>query len=165
MAEHKPENKRQAEAFDYYYSLGQDRTYDKVADYIGRSRSSIIGWARKYKWQDRIIQRDRANNLKMFANTDREVADRLEQYRKAVLISVLGFLKDLKEGKIKIKTVTEFIKMVELDMKLMELQDKNKENGDSIIKISIETRETMGRLMEEIQNIVEPDDEDGDSDA
>ena len=71
-------------------------------------------------------------------------------------------MKDLKEQKIKIKTVPEFVKMVELDMKLMELQDKQRDNGDSIIKISIETRETMGRLLEEIKDIAEPMDEDGD---
>lgn len=162
MAEQRPENKRQAEAFDYYYSLGPDRTYDKVAEYIGRSRSSVLGWANKYKWKDRVIQRDRENNIKLFKRTDNEMVDRLEQYRKAVLISVLGFLKDLKEQKIKIKTVPEFVKMVELDMKLMELQDKQRDNGDSIIKISIETRETMGRLLEEIKDIAEPMDEDGD---
>jgi len=44
-------------AFEYYYNLGQDRTYTKVAAYMHRSNGTIMKWSNDFGWWDRINAR------------------------------------------------------------------------------------------------------------
>lgn len=58
------ETLRHQKAFEYYYSLGHDRTYPKVASQFTVSRTSIKNWAKAFNWQQRVQERDMKNAKK-----------------------------------------------------------------------------------------------------
>lgn len=118
------ETLRQAKAFDLYYSLGASRSYEAVAASIGVSKNSVYNWAKAYNWQERVRQRDEANARELYKKTDTEVVDNLAVYRKVITESVKDYVKNLKNGKVKINSPTDFIKLVELDIKISEIMNR-----------------------------------------
>jgi hypothetical protein len=67
------------DAFDFYVSLGADRTYEAVAAHFGVSHSGIKKAARRENWQDRIadIEAEVQGRInKRFADEAEEMRDR-----------------------------------------------------------------------------------------
>ena len=54
----KKESAVQREGFEYYYSLGSERSYAKVALKFKKSKSTIELWGKTYKWQVRTAERE-----------------------------------------------------------------------------------------------------------
>lgn len=75
------ETKRHGDAFDYYYALGAERSYTKVASKFNISRTSLSKWGRAFNWKTRIAQRDIENNKKGEAKTNRAVVNTKADYR------------------------------------------------------------------------------------
>lgn len=131
------ETLRQAKAFDLYYSLGANRSYEAVAAQIGVSKNSIYNWAKSYNWQERIRLRDKANAKELYKKTDAEVVDNLAVYRQVITASVKDYVKNLKNGKVKINSPTDFIKLVELDIKISEIINRDNNNSEEDTKTVI----------------------------
>lgn len=115
------ETLRQAKAFDTYYAMGDSRSYEAVARKLGVSKTSIARWAKVNNWQERIKERDKDIASKMYEKTDSDLVNTLTNYRKVITASVGEYIKNLKDNKIRIQTPYDFIKLVELDLKLIEL--------------------------------------------
>ena len=139
------ETLRQAKAFDLYYSMGNDRSYEAVSQQIGVSKNSIYNWAKMFKWQDRVKERDNTNAKKMYEQTDSNIVGTMVSYRKVISASVADYIKNLKEGKVKISTPSDFIKLVELDIKLTELMSNNEksliEDTKTVINFNLSKKE------------------------
>lgn len=120
------ETLRQAKAFDLYYAMGSDRSYEAVSQEIGVSKNSIYAWSKKFNWQDRVKERDNANVKRMYEETDNNIVSTMVSYRKVISASVADYIKNLKEGKVKINSASDFIKLVELDIKIAELMNTEK---------------------------------------
>lgn len=54
----KKENEVTLRAFEYYYSLGENRSLKQVAKKFGRKVGSIEHWSSSLGWADRIRERD-----------------------------------------------------------------------------------------------------------
>lgn len=52
------------EAFEYYYSLGDKRSKQVVANKFERSLQTIRNWEKEFSWEDKIIKRDVENAKK-----------------------------------------------------------------------------------------------------
>ncbi len=63
------------DAFDFYLSLGSERSYQTVADKYGVSKQSVTKLATREKWQQRIA----AIEAKARANTDARAVETLEE--------------------------------------------------------------------------------------
>lgn len=145
------ETPRQAKAFDIYYEMGVNgghRSLRAVASEIGVSLTSVSKWAKDNKWKARIAERDAKNNASLFEATDKRVVDELVSYRKIISASIGDYIKNLKTGSVKINTPAEFIKLVELDMKLLQLQEQRDIDKDDTLELEI--------------SFVDDDDEEGD---
>ena len=112
------ETEAQKQAFDLYYGMGEKRSLEAVANACGRSNRTIGEWSRKFGWKDRIVQREieDAANQGSVANS---VIDAKAEYRKIIRALVAGFVKDYKAGKIRIKNVQDFERVVKLDLMLL----------------------------------------------
>lgn len=101
------ETLRHQEAFDYYYSLGEKRSYPQVADKFTVSRTSIKVWSKEFKWQNEIIKRDKKNALKLQAKTDKAILKTKAEYRKEIQdsLSLLRGTLALLAEKVKGKTI------------------------------------------------------------
>jgi hypothetical protein len=56
-------------AFEYYYLLGETRSYDKVAEKFKVNRLTIWRWAKKFDWRKRILDRNLAFSEKLQEST------------------------------------------------------------------------------------------------
>lgn len=142
------ETLRQSQAFDYYYSLGENRSYETVAEKFGVSKNSVYNWSKYNHWRERIAKRDAENAKEIFKRTDEDIVDNLVQYRKLIAGSIGSYYKQLKDGVVKITSPSDFIKLVELDVKLAEIlkTDHSKNNIDDTLC------DLLGRMGEVIIN-------------
>ena len=86
------EKQKHREAYEYYYLLGDKRSYPQVAAKFTTSRTSVKKWSKAFNWQERIIIRDK------------EIGDKVE--KKVVASSIekrAQMLKDL----VRMETITE----------------------------------------------------------
>ena len=130
----KVETLRHTEAYDYYYSLGEKRSYPKVALKFTVSRTSIKKWAKNFNWQKRVEQRDIENAKSIEKKTNKIIVNSKADYR-AEIKTQLGILKailnkvikDIKKEKIidinnidDLKDViSSYEKLCKLDLNLM----------------------------------------------
>ncbi len=113
------ENIKHLEAFDYYYGLGEERSYMQVSDKYGISMTTVGKWGKVFNWVQRVKDRDQANIQRRMDLTDEDIVAEKVQYRKIIKATIGKFLEELKAGGIKITSVNDLYKLVELDMKLM----------------------------------------------
>lgn len=112
------ETEAQKQAFDLYYGMGEKRSLEAVAAGCGRSTRTIGEWSRSFGWKDRVVQREieDAANQGSVANS---VIDAKAEYRKIIRALIAGFVKDYKAGKVRIKNITDFERVVKLDLMLL----------------------------------------------
>ena len=84
----KRETPRHAEAFEYYYSLGDNRSWEKVADEFNVSVTSIQRWNDSFNWQARVEIRNNEINKAIEARSKKENVDK----RARMIHSVDGLL-------------------------------------------------------------------------
>lgn len=96
----KKETLKHQKAFDLYYSLGESRSLPQVAKETGISVTSIKRWAVSFNWQNRVIERDRKNALRIQKRTDTQIVNEKAEYRRqiksAIGIVLAGFQKVFK---------------------------------------------------------------------
>lgn len=126
------ENELQRKAFELYYGLGDKRSLRAVAETIGRTERTVAGWSRSFNWVARVTQRniEDAQNSKE-AKITAELTDVRTKYRILINNLMADFSKDIAHGKVKVKNVNDFERLVKLDMLLMGEATERVENGGS----------------------------------
>ena len=164
----KKETLRHQEAFDYYYSLGENRSYAKVADKFNVALGTVTKWAGSFSWQRRVIERDRKISLQMQRDLDKQILEDKKNYRKIIQASVKKYIDNLSAGKVTVNSVKDLDMLLRLDKLFMDDLDKGTaDDFNNLISVSGETSDTVNRLMDELSGVVEPPDleEEGDEDA
>lgn len=115
----KPENLKQLQAFEYYYSLGSNRNIQAVSKQFKRTDRTIYGWSGCYNWKERVMQRDIVIGKELAHKNINAVIDEKANYRKIIKLGMMEFVKELKDGTIKLRTVADYERMVKLDLILM----------------------------------------------
>jgi transposase len=114
------ETLRHQQAFDYYYSLGHERSYPQVASEFTVSLTSIKKWAKAFKWQQRIIDRDIENAQKLEEKTNNTIVDARSKYLIVIQATLHQFMKKLKSGNIRINSVKDLETLAKLELLLRE---------------------------------------------
>ena len=148
---------RHQKAFQYYYSLGDKRSYPLVAEKFSVSLTSIKKWSKAHNWLDRVQQRDIEISRRIEKKTNTAIVNSKADYRaeirenlkllKALLATALQKVKG-PDGKIKsqliigvesAKNVADVIqayeKLVKLDLVLIGEADSRTEE---VIRVEIE---------------------------
>lgn len=145
------ESLRHLKAFEYYYALGPSRTFKKVANEFNVSSTSITVWARDFNWEQRVYERETKAFKRIQDSNDEEMIKQMNAYKTVIQASISEYIKNLKGGKIKVTKVSDFAKLVELDLKLngfieKEINKDNNNDNNNENKISNETKNTLDRL-------------------
>jgi hypothetical protein len=82
------ETLRHQEAFELYYKLGPKRSYAKVGQQIGISKTSIDKWGRNFNWGKRVKKRDKEMAEKIIKKNNRVILKTKEEYHKEVQDSI-----------------------------------------------------------------------------
>jgi len=69
------------EAFEYYYTLGAERSHEKVAEKFGVSVAAVNKWSQKYDWQTRKFERDVLIQKAVEERTNDEIIKTRVRYR------------------------------------------------------------------------------------
>jgi hypothetical protein len=121
-----------SEAFEYYYSLGKDRSLVQVAQKFSKSETSVNKWNKAFSWQERIELRDIENSKKLAEKTDSTIVNEKANYRKIIKAAIATFVEKLKSKEIKVIEVSDLEKLIKLDLLLMG------ESTEEIHKIIVE---------------------------
>lgn len=113
------ESLEQAKAFDYYYTLGKDRNLKKVAKHVKKSIATVKNWSRQNKWPDRVEERDTKNATALMEKTDETLLSTKEEYRELIKKAVEKYFQDFLKGKLAVKNIQDFERLVKLDLQLM----------------------------------------------
>jgi len=124
------EKLKHKEAFEYYYSLGDKRSYPQVALKFTVSRTSIKKWSKAFNWLDRVELRDIDNGKKLEAKTDKAIVNSKADYRALIKKVVEEFEQKLINKKIIISKPGDLAEMAKLDLLMM---GEATEKGELII--------------------------------
>ena len=108
------EQERHRKAFEYYYSLGEKRTYQAVARHLGFSLQSVKLWGRKFAWKRKLKEREGEVARAMAArNVDAEVSNR-SRNKQIIQLALVQLAKAIAEGKIKMN-LSDLERLVRLE--------------------------------------------------
>lgn len=156
MGMSKPETARQKSAFEYFYSLGKERSMNKVANYFGVSTAAVKAWHDKFMWDERVEERDNEIARDMKEKDEDSFIAEMEGNRKIIRAAMAEFIKKLKEGKVQVEKVRDAVNLLKLDMEYVtfinQLKIQKQENKD-VLMVSNDTKETLGILLLELDKL------------
>ena len=134
------ETLKNKEAFELYYSMGNDRSLAKLKAKLMSSKSpySVLNlktfqrWSKNFNWQERIALRDVNNGKELEKKVDKEIVNSKADYRALVKKVVQKFEEKLKDNKIRIERPEDLNIMAKLDLVLM---GEAPEDKDFVIKV------------------------------
>jgi hypothetical protein len=130
------------EAFEYYYSLGENRSLPQVAQRFTVSTTSLKKWSGSFNWQERILQRDIEIGKKLVTKTNSTVLDEKANYRKIIKDAINSM------GTVRAESAKDLEILVKLDLLRMgEARDKT----DTDIKMDL-SHLTTEQIRELIKN-------------
>lgn len=149
MAQLSKENSLQKEAFELYYHMGDKRSLRAVAEKIERTERTVAGWSRAFSWVDRVKQREIEDAKNMGGNAlNSQTTDVKTRYRIMINNLMAKATKMIAEGKLGIRNVQDFERVIKLDLLLMgesvdrselvgatELSQADKDRLDKIAKL------------------------------
>lgn len=113
MASETPE---QAQAFQVYYAMGSERSYDKVAKKLNKHRNTILGWGKKFKWRERI---DTTNSIVVSGMDESLAKATIDTKEQSKMISQMlrdQFQEAVAKGDITIRNVHDFVTVDKHDL-------------------------------------------------
>ena len=113
------ETLRHKEAFEYYYSLGEKRSFKLVEGQFKVSNMSVARWSKFFNWQDRIVQRDIENGKELSKKVNSNIVNSKADYRALIRQTVELYKQKLNDGKIIINRPQDLETLVKLDLNLM----------------------------------------------
>lgn len=79
-----PQRRIPHDAFDFYFGLGPDRSYEKVAERYGCTKRGIVKVASRERWQDRLAKVETEARAKADKKKSETLAEQKEQHLQAL---------------------------------------------------------------------------------
>jgi uncharacterized protein YjcR len=96
LAKEQPHHQR---AFEHYYGLGEQRSYERVASELGVAPSTVKLWARSFGWRDRLRERDLEVAREVAGRTLTDEVSRRERSLQIVHLAMVQLAKRLLRAK------------------------------------------------------------------
>lgn len=144
----KKETLKHKEAYEYYYSLGSERSLQKVADEFGVTLKAVAQWNMSFNWQERTVQRDTEIGKKLQEKTIDTILNEKANYRKIIKLAVGQIVENMRAGEMTYK-IQDLDKLIRLDMYLLGENDSSVkiENNHTLSDSDKEIIQTLGNSM------------------
>jgi hypothetical protein len=148
------EKEHHEQAFEYYYGMGERRSYEKVAARFQVALSTVKLWGKSFHWKQRVRERDADVAREMAARTLSDEVSRRERSVQIVQLALVQLAKAIAEGKVKM-TLGDLDKLIRLEAFLSDLPDSRQEIvfADLKNKSSQELRQMMRDEIESLKEI------------
>lgn len=105
-------------AFELYNSLGSERSLEKVAHFLGKSKRSVESWSTEFKWQERLDKLEKEQKEKYRAQYEK-----LAELQLKIKTSCAEKFLEYIESKSKISDFKEYLGIVgsEIDLNFLGL--------------------------------------------
>ena len=113
-------------AFEFYCSLGEHRSYDKVAKEFIVARSTVRLWGKSFAWKDRLQKRDTQLARELASRTFTDEVSRRERSLQIVQMGLLSVAKAITEGEVK-ATMADLDRLIRLEAFLSNEPDSRQE--------------------------------------
>jgi hypothetical protein len=125
------EQEHHKKAFEFYYGMGEGRSYGKVAQEFGVSLGAVKLWGRSFDWKRRVWARDGEVARALADENTKAGVERASRNRKIVGLALVQVAKAIAEGKVK-PTISDLDRLIRLEEFLRE--DDPKERTKFIIE-------------------------------
>ena len=113
-------------AFEYYYALGEKRSYDKVTAEFSVSLSTVKLWGQSFNWKHRVKDRDIQIAREMASRTLSDGVNHRERNLQIVQMSLVRIAKAIVDGEVKM-TLSDLDKLIRLESFLRDEPDSRTE--------------------------------------
>jgi hypothetical protein len=146
LAKEQPHHLR---AFEHYYGLGEQRSYERVAAEFSVAPSTVKLWARSFGWQERVRDREVEIAREVAGRTMSDEVSRRERSLQIVHLALVQLAKAIAEGDIRM-TLSDLDKLIRLEaflcdepesrheLVLNDLRDKSDSELREMVKQEIE---------------------------
>jgi len=114
------ETLKHKEAYEFYYSLGDKRSYQQVASRFAVSNTSVKKWAVAFCWQKRIRERDQELGQRLEKVTNNSIVEEKARLLSVVKGSLNKFIERLRSGAIVPNSIADLERLVKLYLLLLE---------------------------------------------
>lgn len=111
LAKEQPHHLR---AFEHYYGLGEQRSYERVATELSVAPSTVKLWARSFGWRERLRKRDLEVAREVAGRTLTDEVSRRERSLQIVHLAMVQLAKAIAEGEVKM-TLADLDKLIRLE--------------------------------------------------
>ncbi len=148
------EQAHQEKAFEFYYAMGERRSYEKVSAKFGVALSTVKLWGKSFNWKERIRERDIQVAREMATRALSDEVSRRERSLQIVQMALVQLAKAIAEGKVKM-TLGDLDKLIRLEAFLSDLPDSRQEVifADLKNKSTEELREMMRKEIEALKEL------------
>lgn len=137
-------NPRQQEAFEYYYSLGSDRSHSKVAKKFDMSTTTVKRYSKDFGWSNLIRERDRGVSSAIKEVGEEEaIATALEVQKMTTSIIRKAYAEFL-AGKVKFKNIADIEKAFKIYLEVSKMVEHSEEEDEQI--------DNLASLVEALKN-------------
>jgi len=120
------EQEHHRKAFEYYYALGEKRSYPATAKKFGVSVSSVKLWGRSFGWKKRLKERDAEVARTMAQRSMKDEVSHRTRNRQLVQLALVQLAKAIASGKVKM-TLGDLDRLVRLEAFLADEPDSRQE--------------------------------------
>jgi hypothetical protein len=113
------EREHHKKAFEFYYALGEARSYRQVAEESGVSLGTVKLWGRSFDWNGRIQERDAEVARAMADRSMKKGIERGFRNSRIIELGLVQVAKAIAEGKVKM-TVSDLDRLIRLEEYLTE---------------------------------------------
>jgi hypothetical protein len=151
LAKEQPHHLR---AFEHYYGLGEGRSYERVAAEFSVAPGTVKLWARSFRWQERVRDRDIEIAREVAGRTMSDEVTRRERSLQIVHLALVQLAKAIAEGDIRM-TLSDLDKLIRLEAFLCDEPESRHELvlNDLRDKSDSELREMVRQEMEILRRI------------
>jgi transposase-like protein len=120
------EQPHQEKAFEYYYALGEKRTYAKVARKFDVAPSTVKLWGKSFGWKGRVKQRELEIAREMASRTLSDEVNHRERNLQIVQMALVQLARAVADGQVKM-TMGDLDKLIRLESFLRDEPDSRHE--------------------------------------
>ncbi len=142
-------------AFEYYYSLGEKRSYEKVAREFSVSPSTVKLWGKSLRWKQRLKERDLQVAREVANRTIANEVSHRERNLQIVHMALVQLARALADGQVKM-SLGDLDKLIRLESFVRDgpdsrqeivfpnLRDKSREELREMVRQEMEVLKELG---------------------
>ncbi len=141
-------------AFEYYYALGEKRSYEKVATEFNVSHSTVKLWGKSLRWKERLRERDLQVAREVAGRTLADEVSHRERNLQIVHMALVQLAKAVADGQVKM-ALGDLDRLIRLESFLRDEPDSRQEVvfGDLRNKSREELQEMIREEMEVLNEL------------